>query len=191
MSELQVLDELVPLHDERPDWDDVLRRARRGGPRTRILSAVAVAVCVFGVAPALAVVLLRGGPARLPSGADRSHVAVVMEPATGRVLLEAAPWKGHDGFCYVALSERAGCVPRKRRGTVLLYPPLFGWSFDPGVRSGTVTVRAGKRVPLRVVHFGGRIDVTLFVLRGRLPVAYRSVTLRNEDGTAIVIFRQR
>ena len=132
----ELLDRVVPPFDAPGDWNDVLARARRQRrPRVRLLVIAAAALAVLVVAPALAVVFHDRG-VHLPSEADRSNVVVILQPKTGRVLLEAAPWKGHDGFCYLVLQVRAGCVPRKSRGIVLLTPPVFGWSFDPRIRSG-------------------------------------------------------
>jgi hypothetical protein len=181
----ELLDRQVPRFDEPGDWDDVLRRAkRRRRPRGRLLAVVAAILAALIVAPALAV-LLRDGGVQLPSAADRSNVVIIMQPKTGRVLLEAAPWKGHDGFCYLVLRVRAGCVPHKARGTVVLTPPLFGWTFDPRVRSGTATTFGGKHVPLTVQHFGGRIDATIFLVRDRLPRLLREVVLRDAQGRVV------
>jgi hypothetical protein len=180
-----VLDHHVPRIDEPADWDDVLRRAKQHRrPRRRIFVAIAAVVAAFVVAPALAV-MLRDEGVHLPGGADRSNVVVIMQPTTGRMLIEAAPWKGHDGFCYLVLQLRAGCVPHKTRGTVVMWPPLFGWSFDPQVRTGTATTIAGKHVRLTVQHFGGRIDATLFLVRDRLPRLLRSVVLRDAAGNVV------
>jgi hypothetical protein len=181
----EVLDRHVPTIDEPADWGDVLRRAKQyRRPRRRLLAVAAAVVAAFVVAPALAV-MLRDGGAHLPSGADRNNVVVILQPTTGRMLIEAAPWKGHDGFCYLVLQLRAGCVPHKARGTVMMWPPLFGWSFDPRVRTGTATTIAGKHVPLTVQHFGGRIDATLFLIRDRLPRLLRSVVLRDAAGNVV------
>ena len=51
------------------------------------------------------------------SEADKTNVVVIVQPLTGRILVQAAPWKGHDGICYVMLFKRAACVPRTPRGT--------------------------------------------------------------------------
>ena len=104
-----------------------------------------------------------------------------MQPKTGRVLLEAAPWKGHDGFCYLVLRARAGCV-RRTGQTVILTPPLFGWTFDRRVRSGTATTIGGKGVPLTVQHFGGRIGATFFLIRDRLPRLLRERRVARRRG---------
>jgi hypothetical protein len=186
-----VLDEHVPPFDEPADWNDVLRRAgRRRRIRRPVLAAIVAACAVFAVAPALAVLLHDDGVG-LPAAADRSNVAVVIAPVGGRVLLQVAPWKGHAGFCYLVLRQRAGCVPRKAHGTVVLWPPLFGWSFDPAVRTGTATTLAGKHVPLTVVHYGGKLDVTLFLVRGRLPRLLNEVVLRDRAGHVVARVRPR
>jgi hypothetical protein len=157
-----VLDRHVPRIDEQADWDDVLRRAKQHRrPRRRLLIVTAAVVAAFVVAPALAV-MLRDRDVHLPSGADRSNVVVIMQPTTGRILIEVAPWKGHDGFCY-----------------------LIGWSFDPRVRTGTAITIAGKHVRLTVQHFGGRVDATLFLVRDRLPRFLRTVVLRDAAGNVV------
>jgi hypothetical protein len=185
----ELLDRTVPRFDDPADWNDVLARARRRRrPRARLLVIAAAALAVLVVAPALAVVLQDRG-VHLPSEADRSNVVVIMQPKTGRILLEAAPWRAHDGFCYLVLSVRAGCVARKSRGTVLLTPPLFGWSFDPRIRTGTATTVAGKHIPLTVAHFGGKVDATFFLVRDRLPRLLREVVLRDAQGRVVARMR--
>lgn len=188
MNELHVLDEYVPLRDEEPDWDDVLRRARRRRPPARLLVAVLVAIAVFGVAPALAVVLLRDSRPGLPSGADRSNVAIVLQPHTRRVLLEVAPWRGHDGFCYFAYIGRSGCVPRSRQ-TAVTALPVFGWTFDTRVTSATATTLGGKHVQLLVRRFRGRVNATFF-LDARRYALLRNIVLRDRDGRVIIRLRR-
>jgi hypothetical protein len=186
----ETLERLVPPFDEPADWDDVLRRARRRRVRPALLAFVAVAVAAVAVAPTLAG-LLRHEGVGLPAEADRSNVAVVLAPLNGKVILEAAPWKGHDGFCYEVMHLRAGCVPRKTFGAVVTKPPLFGWTFDDRVRSGEATTLGGKRLPLVVRHFGGRMDVTLFFARSRVPIPrlLKSVVLRDSSGKAVLRLR--
>jgi hypothetical protein len=187
MNDRQLLDELVRPFDDPADWEDVLRRAgtRRLLPRRRLVLTAAVVVAALVVGPALGVLLTRDRGPKLPSGADRSRIAVVLSPLTRRVLLEVAPWKGHDGFCYLVVPARAGCVPRSHH-TVVLKPPLVGWSFDRRIVSGQATTLSGAHVPLTVRHFGGRIDATFFLARGRLPRLLRSVTLRDARGRVVV-----
>ena len=180
----ELLERQIPRFDEPADWNDVLERARRQRrPRRRLLVMAAAVLSVLVVAPALAVVLRDGG-VKLPSEADRSNIVVIMQPLTGRVLLEAAPWKGHDGFCYFAYFNRAGCVPRSSQ-TVVTRPPIFGWTFDPRIRSGTATTLGGKHIPLTVAHFGGRVDATFFLIRDRLPRLLRDVVLRDAQGRVV------
>jgi hypothetical protein len=187
VNELEALEEYVPLRVETPAWEDVLRRARRS--RTpRLVVAVAAAIAVFGGAPALAVVLLHGGKQGLPSGADRSNVAVILQPRTGRVVLEVAPWKGHDGFCYFAYFARSGCVPRSHQ-TVVTAPPVFGWTFDPRVVSATATTLGGKHVHLLVRRFGGRVKATFFLDSKRYALL-RNIVLRDRDGRVIARLRR-
>jgi hypothetical protein len=187
VNELEALDEYVPLHAETAEWEDVLRRAR-GRRSPRLLAAVAVAVAVFGGAPALAVVLLHDGKHGLPSGADRNNVAVILQPRTGRIVLEVAPWKGHDGFCYFAYFARSGCVPRSKE-TVVTAPPLFGWTFNRRVVSGTATTFGGNHVQLQVRRFRGRINATFF-LGSRRYALLRNIVLRDRDGHVIVRLRK-
>jgi hypothetical protein len=178
MTELQLVDEWTP------DWEDVLRRAR-----TRRAPAVALALLVaaVAVASALAIVLTRDARATLPKEADRSNVVVVVQPLTGRVLVQAAPWKSHDGICYAVLFLHSACVPRVPGRTVVLAPPLAGYSFDRRVAAGNAVTPDGKHVPLIVRRFGGRVSATFFVSRGRLPHFVRAVVLRDAGGR--VVFR--
>ncbi|MDX6486124.1 MAG: hypothetical protein QOF43_1277 [Gaiellaceae bacterium] len=186
----ELLDRYVPPFDDNGDWSDVLRRAGRRRLRPRVLAAVVLAAAVLGVAPALAV-LLRDGGVKLPDAADRSNVALVISPLSRRVVLQVAPWRGHDGFCYAVLRVRAGCVPHKARGTLVSSPPLFGWTFEGRVRTGVATTLAGKTVPLTVKRFGGRINVTIFLIRDRLPRLLRSVVLRDAHGRIVVRLKLR
>ena len=187
MNELEVLDEYVPLRGETPEWDEVLRRARRRRS-PRLLVGVVVALAVFGGAPALAVVLLHNGKPGLPSGADRSNVAIMLQPQTGRIVLEVAPWKGHDGFCYFAYFNRSGCVPRSNQ-TVVTAPPIFGWTFDPRVAEATATTFGGKHVQLLVRRFSGRINATFFFEAQRYALL-RNIVLRDRHGHVIVRLRK-
>jgi hypothetical protein len=71
-----------------------------------------------------------------------------------------------------------------------LKPPLFGWSFDKRIVSGQATTLGGAHVPITVTHFGGRIDATFFLVRGRLlPRMLRTVTLRDARGRVVVRIR--
>jgi hypothetical protein len=186
----ELLDQHVSRFERPGDWEDVLRRARvRRRPGRRMLAIAAVVLAAFIAAPALAV-LLRDRGIHLPDAADKNNVVVILQPTTGRMLLEAAPWKGHDGFCYLVLEIRAGCVPRSGQ-TAVLWPPLFGWSFDRRVHSGTATTIAGRQLSLTVVHFGGRIDATLFLIRDRIPRFLRSVVLRDTAGHVVTSLRVR
>ena len=102
------------------------------------------------------------------------------------MLIEVAPWKGHDGFCYLVLQLRAGCVPRKARGTTVLLPPFFGWTSDRRARTETATTLGGKRIQLTVQHFGGRVDATFFLVRYWPPRMLRDVVLRDAQGRVVV-----
>jgi len=183
MTDFHVLDELIAPFGDDGDWNDVLRRAGRRSRKPVLLAAAAIAVAAVAVAPAVAVLLHNDGVG-LPKEADRNNVAVVLAPKTGRVLLQVAPWKGHDGFCYLVLRLRAGCVPHKTQGTVFLKPPLMGWTFDKRVVSGTATGLGGKQIPLSVTHFA-KLDVTIFLIRDRLPRLFRSAVLRDAAGHVV------
>jgi len=180
------LEELVPPIHGDGDWADVLRRARPL-PRRRLVFAVVLGVAALVVAPALGVLLTRDSGPRLPGEADRSNVAVIVQPATGRILVQAAPWKGHDGICYLVLFTRAACASRSTRGTVALTPPLAGYTFDRRVASGTAVTFAGKRVPLVVRRFE-KLDVTFFLTRGRIPRFVREATLFDAGGKVVAHF---
>jgi hypothetical protein len=181
----ELLDRIVPPFDEPTDWDDVLRRARtRRAPRRLVLVAAVVGAALV-VGPALGVLLTRHTTPRLPAGADKRNVVVIVQPLTGRILVQAAPWKGHDGICYVMLFQRAGCVPRTLHGTLVLTPPITGYTFDSRVVSGTARTLAGKRVPLQIEHFP-KLKVTFFLRRGRLPGLFREITLRDAAGRVVV-----
>jgi hypothetical protein len=169
---MKVLDELVPpFYGEPADWEDVLRRARRRPPRRRLVLAVAGVVAALAAASAVAVPLLVSKPEpRLPSVADASRVSAVIEPRTGRVLLQVAPWKGHRGICYLVVGRAAGCVPRLHRGVVFLgkrHPPhryaLWTYTFDRSVVGAVVMYTDGTRRALPVHRFGAPYShVTFF-----------------------------
>ena len=180
----ELLEELVPPILGDGDWNDVLRRARPL-PRRRLVFATALLVGVLAVGPALGFLLTRDGAPRLPPEADRSNVVVIVQPLSGRIVVQAAPWKGHDGICYLLLGIRAGCA---RRGTVVLTPPLVGFTFDRRVVSGTAVTFAGKRVPLVVRHFE-KLGVTFFLTRGRLPRLVREATLLDANGKVVAHLR--
>ena len=174
MNEAQLLEELVPHFDEPPDWDDVLRRSQaRRLPRRRLVLTAAVLAAALVVGPALGVLLTRDRGPQLPAGADRSRIAVVISPVTGRVLLKVAPWKGHRGFCYLLVPLRGACVPRSRQ-TVVTRPPLFGWTFDPRVVSGWATTLSDggllvEDLPERFFHPGRQ---PLFICKEGHVVAF-------------------
>ena len=180
----EMLERLVPRFDEPGDWGDVLRRARgRRAPRRLVLVAAVVGAALV-VGPALGVLLTRHSTPRLPAEADKRNVVVIAQPFTGHILIEAAPWKGHDGICYVLLFKRAGCVPRTPHGAVVVTPPIAGYTFDDRVVSGTAVTLTGKRVPLQVEHFP-KLRVTFFLRRGRLPGLFKEATLRDADGYVV------
>jgi len=119
-------------------------------------------------------------------------VFVVIEPRTGRVLIEAAPWKGHSGICYLFLGRSAGCTPRGERKTMIarttsyVLPSgrhssaLWGYTFDRRVASAKVfnSDNSHRRVPLH--RLGGRLQVTFI---GPVPISSR--------GTGWVLFYDR
>jgi hypothetical protein len=181
---IELLDELVPPFGDDGDWNDVLRRAGRRSRRPILLAAAAFAVAAVVVGPALGVLLTRHAAPRLPKGADKKNVVVMVNPVTGRILVQAAPWKGHDGICYVLLFKRAACVPRTPRGTEVVTPPIAGYTFDSRVVAGSAVTFAGKHVPLQVAHFP-KLGVTFFLRRGRLPAFFAHATLTDASGKVV------
>jgi len=168
-------------------WEDVLRRARRRPPRRRLVFAAVVAVAALGGAPALGVLLTRAPGARLPKAADRSNVAVAVQPVTGRVLVEVAPWKGRDGICYVIKGQTDGCSIRSRRGAMFNAKPPSGYTFDARVASVIAIVDDddGERVRLRLYPFRTRLGVTFFVAPRFIHRAARTFELRDASGRVL------
>jgi hypothetical protein len=117
---------------------------------------------------------MRGAPAQLPRGADLANVAVVLQPQTGKMLLKVAPWKGHDGICYVAVQKLAGCM-RDRGQTVAFGPPPLVLTFDPRV----VAAAHGRVERFRRLGVG-------FVLP---PAGVRVLGLLDRDGRQVVRIR--
>jgi hypothetical protein len=158
-----LLDELVPREPETLDWTGVLRAARAS--RRRRIMLVAAAACALGVAataPALAV-LLRDYTPRLPKAADAAHAVVVLNPATGNIVVEVAPWKGHDGICYLIAHRTDGCSMRSRRGGMFLSKAPAGFTFDQRVARVSVTLKSGRTVQLAIHRFTGRLQSTFFL----------------------------
>jgi hypothetical protein len=181
---IELLDELVPPFGDDGDWNDVLRRAGRRSRRPLLLAAAVFAVAAVVVGPALGVLLTRHTTPQLPKEADKKNVVVMVQPLTGRILVQAAPWKGHDGICYVMLFKRAACVPRTPHGTEVVTPPIAGYTFDSRVVAGSAVTFAGKHVPLQVAHFP-KLGVTFFLRRGRLPAFFASATLTDSSGKVV------
>lgn len=169
----RLLDAHVPHVEQLPDWADVRRRARRGRGRRLAIAAV-VAAAALGGGPALGVLLTRSAPPQLPHGADLANVAVVLQPPTGRMLLKLAPWKGHDGICYVALQKLAGCMPDHGQ-TVAFHPPRLVITFDRRV------VAAAHGRVLRFPKLG-----VAFVLP---PEGVRVLRLLDRQGKPVVRIR--
>jgi hypothetical protein len=185
------LDELVPrFDDEDPDWADVLRRARPPR-RRRYLVAVAVGVAALAAAPALAVLLTRSTAPQLPAQADRSRVFVVVQPRTGRILVKAAPWKGHDGLCYV-IEDLAACTRRRSRGSVLLSSRrhLVGITFDQRVSSAEIVYASGRRAGGVFRRLPPPIGAGFILGRAVLP-GTRELVLRARDDAVVARLRLR
>jgi hypothetical protein len=182
-----VLDALIP-RDERPaDWDDVLRRAGRRRPRHRLAIALVVAGAALLVAPALAVLLRSDRGPQLPAAADRSRVAVVVVPPTGRVVAKLAPWRDHPGFCFAALVGRSGCASSGSAFMSL----TTGYTFDHRVVSGSaVRLDSRKRVRLTLRRFPGLGVTVFFAQREALRLLWR-VELRDAAGRVLHTIRNR
>lgn len=176
-----LLDAHVPRLEHLPDWDDVRRRARRGRGR-RIAIAAALAFAALGGGPALGVVLLRGSAPGLPKAADRSAVLAVVQPRTGRVVVEAAPWRGHDGICYLIEQRTNGCTGRSPHASGFFAEPPAGYTFDMRVASVTAVLRGGRRVTLDVHRLAGRLQVTFFTSPGGVA---RAFVLRDARGAVL------
>lgn len=190
MNELQLLDELVaPFSGEPGDWPDVIRRAQRRRPRRRLVLATVAIVAALAAASAVALPFLRSDAPKLPSAADRKNVLAVIQPRTGRVLIEAAPWKGHDGVCYLIMGESAGCTPRGERKALFVWssgyvrpsgrrgPALWGFTFDPRVASARIYFSDGTHRSLPLHRFGGRLPITFIG-----PVSFSGAVPHPTDG---------
>lgn len=166
-------------------WEDVLRRARRGRRRWALVAAVAVGAVAS--ASAVAVPLLRSGPPTLPRAADRSRAVVALDPRSG-VIVEAAPWKGRDGVCYVIVGQTSGCATRSRRGAGFFATPPGGYTFDERVASAVAVQPDGSRVSLAAHRF--RSLGVVFFTSARRAAASR-IELRDAAGRTTTIFRLR
>jgi hypothetical protein len=164
-------------------WEDVLRRANRRVPRRRLVFAAVVAIAALGGGPAVAVLLTQPPRPHLPKAADRSNVVAVLEPKTGRIVVEAAPWKGHDGICYLILQREDGCATWSPRGAYFDGGTAGGYTFDSRVRSVTAQFADGKSIRLTLHRFD-RLRVTFFTST-RFHVGLRSYTLRGENGEVL------
>jgi hypothetical protein len=198
VNDLQLLDGFVAPFDGEPgDWPDVLRRATRRRPRRRFVLAAAAIVAALAAASAVAVPLLRSDGPKLPAAADRRNVLAVIQPRTGRVLIEAAPWKGRDGVCFLIVGKSARCVPRSKRASAVVWSAgymtpsgrnsaVWGYTFDR--RVAAVKIYAGHRKYRAVpVHrFEGRLRVTFIG-----PVPFTRLVGRPPDGAAPVRFYDR
>lgn len=180
-----LLDAHVPPLEQLPDWEEVRRRARRGRGRHAAVAAV-VAVAALGGGPALGVVLLQSSPPGLPKGADASAALAVLQPHTGRVILEAAPWKGHDGICYLIERRTSGCTTRSRHGSGFFADPPAGYTFDPRVASVAAVLTGGRAIALDVHRVGGNLQVTFFTSPSGVA---RAFILR--DARGVVLSRVR
>jgi hypothetical protein len=197
------LDTLVPAFADEPRrWQDVLRRVdppQRLARRRTVVIVAAAALSVLTAAAIAAPLGLGGGllelvrrdkafHVRLPKAADRAHVAVALEPGTGRVLLMAAPKRLDDGMCYVYFPERTnGCSLRSKHGALFgggTQP--FGYSFDARAASADVRLASGKRVSLRFVRFRGRIGTAFFFARRPLDEPAKLYYVRDRAGTVIM-----
>jgi hypothetical protein len=153
---VDVLDAYVAQFDGEPeDWDDVVRRARRRPPRRRLALLIAVLVAALAGGPALGVLLLRDRGPQLPAGADRSQVVVALYPRSGKMFVELAPWKGHNGVCILFTGRSAGCWHRSKTGTMAINGASgqWGYTFDRRATGAAALLLSGKRVPLSFIRF--------------------------------------
>jgi hypothetical protein len=164
-------------------WEDVLRRAKRRVPRRRLILAAVIAVAALGGGPAVAVLLTQPPGPHLPKAADRSNIAVILEPKTGRLVLEVAPWKGHNGICYLILERKDGCATWSPHGAYFDGGTPGGYTFDSRVRSVTAQFANGKSIQLTLHRFD-RLRVTFFTST-RFHAFVRSYTLRGEHGRVL------
>jgi hypothetical protein len=164
-------------------WQDVLRRAKRRVPRRRLVLAAVAAVAALGGGPAVAVLLTQPPGPRLPKAADRSNVAVVLQPRTRRIVVEVAPWKGHHGICYLLLERESGCATWSPHGGYVSGGTPGGYTFDSRVRSVTAQFADGKSVRLTLHRFD-RLRVTFFTST-RFHAFVRSYTLHGEHGEVL------
>jgi hypothetical protein len=164
-------------------WEDVLRRAKRRAPRRRLVLAAVVAIAALGGGPAVAVLLTQPPGPHLPKAADRSNVAVILQPKTGKILIEAAPWKGHDGVCYLILGREDGCATWSPHGAYFDGGTPSGYTFDERVRSVTAEFADGKSVRL-MLHRFERLRITFFT-SARFRAFVRTYTFRDASGNVI------
>jgi hypothetical protein len=178
---MELLDELVPRDTRPADWQDVLRRTRRGRPRARIVVALAVTIGALAGAPALAVLLRADGGPALPAQADRSRVYILRAPGTQRIAVKVAPWRGHDGICFAAVIGRRGCAAS---GTALVGLNA-GYTFDHSVVAGTaIKPGSGKREALELLPLR-KLGVTFFFAKSRALRLLWRVELRDAAGNVV------
>ena len=140
MNEARVLDVLdayvAPFDGEPADWEDVVRRVRRRRPhgwRMPRRRGVAVRAAHGRACPGLP----RGRPVPvLPGAADRGRVVAILDPRTGALQVQVAPWQGHKGVCYLFVGLQAGCVPRSAHGGIT----GTGTVFSHGAAHGTTLI---------------------------------------------------
>jgi hypothetical protein len=107
-------------------WQDVLRRAERRRPmRAAVVAVLAVAALASG-GSALAVLLTRSNPPRLPlDQIGGNPITSVVDPTTGQTILEYGRWQGHDGVCYLVPQTGAGCLLTGHASRRFLSLPLL------------------------------------------------------------------
>lgn len=167
------------------------RRSRRYASRSRA-AVVLVALALVVVPTALAfggrlVDLLASRPPQLPVQADRAHVHVVLEPRTGRVVAQFAPWRGHDGICFVLMQRDAGCARRSGLGVTVVMSAFgeWGYTFDSSVASAEGFISRREALPLRVVRLPSPLNVVFFYGAGRAHLRVQAVLLLDRRGRAV------